>query len=251
MPGLWTDVTDRPLVIAHRGGAALAGENTLSALKAAALAGADAIETDVRLTRDGTLVCMHDTDLARLCNDPRAVADVDLLTLRSLLPDVMTLSAALVGSAPLGVLIDFKLADEIALLRVIDEIERCAAIGRAMLGLRSLALIRAARMRTADIAILAFLDGQDTAEAAHAAGADWYRLWQGAASIDRAAGVRAAGLRLAVMVGQPRSVALPEYPPFAVVEVDREGLARIAVIGPDAILLDDPRLITSDACLAN
>jgi glycerophosphoryl diester phosphodiesterase len=251
MPGLWTDATDRPLVIAHRGGAALAAENTAAALQAAALAGADAIETDVRQTCDGALVCVHDADLLRLCNDPRAVADVDLATLRNLLPGIMTLPEALVESGPLGILLDFKIADQTALVRVIDEVERAGAAGRAMLGLRSLALIHAARARTTDIAILAFLDDPDSGDVADAAGADWFRLWQGSASADRAAAIRRAGLRLAVMVGQPRSVTLPEYPPFPVGEVDSEGLARIAGIGPDAILLDDPRLMATRAFAAD
>ncbi|WP_160011857.1 glycerophosphodiester phosphodiesterase family protein [Rhizobium sp. 18055] len=247
MLDLWTGTPGRTLVIAHRGGAALAPENTVAALQAAAVAGADAIETDIRLTRDGAVVCVHDADLIRLCNDPRAVSYVELASLRRLLPGMMTLSEALAASASLGVLLDFKLGDAAALLRVIDEIERADAVSRAMLGLRSLALIHAARARSADIAILAFLDDRDSAEAAQAVGADWFRLWQGAASADRAAAVRRAGLRLAVMVGQPRSVALPEYPPFPVGEVDGGGLATISKIGPDAILLDDPRLLTRTA----
>src|SRR5690348_11721649 len=89
----------RPLVIAHRGGALLAGENTAQAFRAAAQAGADAVETDIRLTRDGALVCVHDADLRRLCGDPRAVADLDLAMLRRLLPSVMTLVEAIAVSA--------------------------------------------------------------------------------------------------------------------------------------------------------
>jgi glycerophosphoryl diester phosphodiesterase len=51
-------------------------------------------------------------------------------------------------------------------------------------------------------------------------------------------------MRVAVMVGQPRSIALPEYPPFPVGQVDQQGLERILAIKPDAILLDDPRMMT-------
>jgi glycerophosphoryl diester phosphodiesterase len=244
MTNLWTGAAFTPVVIAHRGGAALAAENTEAAFRVAADAGSDAIETDVRLTRDGILVCVHDADLWRLCNDPRAVSDVDLATLRRLLPGMMTLPEALAASGSLGLLLDYKLGDEAVLMSVIGEIERADALSRAMLGLRSIALIRAARARTGDIAILAFLDDPDSAEAARAAGANWFRLWQGAASADRASAVRMAGLHLAIMVGQPRSVALSEYPPFPVGQVDRAGLAEISKIGPDAVLLDDPRLLT-------
>jgi glycerophosphoryl diester phosphodiesterase len=247
MPDLWRQAIPKPpgrlIVIAHRGGAALAPENSVAALKAAQAAGADAIETDIRQTRDGALVCIHDADLTRLCGDPRHVADLDLPILRQLLPEVMTLSEALTASGRLGVLLDFKLGDEAALFRVIEDIERSGAERRVLLGLRSLPLIRAARSRAGEIGILAFLDRPDLAEQAGTAGATWYRLWQAWALEANVAAVRQANLRLAVMVGQPRSVALPEYPPFAVGEVDEAGLSRIAAIKPDAILLDDPRLL--------
>ncbi|MBB3966180.1 glycerophosphodiester phosphodiesterase [Rhizobium metallidurans] len=247
MPDPWRQAIggppDRPLVVAHRGGAALAAENTLAALSAAEAEGADAIETDVRQTHDGVLVCVHDADLSRLCGDPRHVADLDLPVLRQLLPEVMTLRDVLAASGKLGLLLDFKLADEAALLRVMEDIVRSGAARRVLLGLRSLPLIRAARSRTPEIDILAFLDSPYLVEQAAAAGARWYRLWQGWAMEESVAAVRRANLRLVVMVGQPRSVALPEYPPFPVGEVDQDGLSRIAAIGPDAILLDDPRLL--------
>ncbi|KQV17455.1 cobalamin biosynthesis protein [Rhizobium sp. Root1203] len=248
MVDLWKGSSCRgPLVIAHRGGAALAAENTIAALEAATAAGADAIETDVRLTRDGILVCVHDADLMRLCNDPRAIADLELPTLRRLLPGMMTLREALVASNPLGILLDVKLNDECGVARIIDQIQQADAGRRAIIGLRSLILISAARARTADIAILAFLDDPDAATAARAVGADWFRLWQGSVSAKRVDAVRKAGMRLAVMVGQPRVAPLPDYPPFPVGVVDSDGLAKIAAIAPDAILLDDPRLMTQGA----
>src|SRR5512140_1529636 len=59
-----------PWLIAHRGGAALAPENTLVAFDNAAALGADAIETDVHLSRDGHVMVFHDDDTARLCGVP-------------------------------------------------------------------------------------------------------------------------------------------------------------------------------------
>lgn len=56
----------QPLLrIAHRGGAAYAPENTLEACRLGIQAGADLLETDVRQTRDGRLVLMHDSLLWR------------------------------------------------------------------------------------------------------------------------------------------------------------------------------------------
>ncbi|HEY3778395.1 MAG TPA: glycerophosphodiester phosphodiesterase family protein [Rhizomicrobium sp.] len=58
------------LCIAHRGGAALAPENTLSAFANAVALGADGAELDVQLTRDGEVVVVHDLCLpADLCRD--------------------------------------------------------------------------------------------------------------------------------------------------------------------------------------
>lgn len=56
----------RPWLIAHRGGAALAPENTLVAFDEGARHGAVCLELDVRLTRDGSVVVFHDADTARI-----------------------------------------------------------------------------------------------------------------------------------------------------------------------------------------
>lgn len=53
------------IVVAHRGNRIAAPENTVEALRDAVQLGADAIEFDVRLTRDGVPVLMHDPDLDR------------------------------------------------------------------------------------------------------------------------------------------------------------------------------------------
>ena len=55
----------RPLVVAHRGSSGAAPENTMAAFRMAAEAGADMIEFDVRMTRDGELVVHHDRRLGR------------------------------------------------------------------------------------------------------------------------------------------------------------------------------------------
>lgn len=69
-------VTTRPLVIAHRGDSAHAPENTLRAFERAAGAGADWIETDLQLTRDGEVVAFHDRDLERLTGHRGTLADL-------------------------------------------------------------------------------------------------------------------------------------------------------------------------------
>lgn len=61
------------LVIAHRGGAGRAPENTMAAFARSASLGADAIELDVRLSRDGEVVVIHDATLDRTTNRRGAV----------------------------------------------------------------------------------------------------------------------------------------------------------------------------------
>jgi glycerophosphoryl diester phosphodiesterase len=55
----------RPLIFAHRGGAGLAPENTFAAFDRAHALGVDGFELDVRLSRDGEVVVIHDADVAR------------------------------------------------------------------------------------------------------------------------------------------------------------------------------------------
>jgi glycerophosphoryl diester phosphodiesterase len=62
-----------PWIVAHRGGSRLAPENTLPAFERAAELGADAMEIDVRLTSDGTVVVFHDEDTARLTGEPGTI----------------------------------------------------------------------------------------------------------------------------------------------------------------------------------
>ena len=56
---------DRPLIFAHRGGAALAPENTIPAFDRGLALGADGLELDVHLSRDGVVVVHHDPWLDR------------------------------------------------------------------------------------------------------------------------------------------------------------------------------------------
>jgi len=73
-----------PLVVAHRGGSAVAPENTRAAFARALRDGADAVEVDVLPTRDGHLIVHHDERLVRTAGVDRAVWECDLHELRAL-----------------------------------------------------------------------------------------------------------------------------------------------------------------------
>lgn len=237
---------DRPLAIAHRGGALLGPENTAEAFAASIAAGADILETDLRFSADGALVCLHDADLARLAGDARRVAETDLATLRTALPGLLTLDAAIAASAPLGLLLDVKLREPRILMPILAALDAADALPRALLGLRDIDLIAAARALSPDATILALVPDPDSVAQARAAGADWFRLWQGDATLERLAAVRKAGMGSVIMVGQPRSVAEPGYPPFPVGRIDQGGVAHVLALSPDAVMLDDPRLLLTE-----
>ncbi|HET9950050.1 MAG TPA: glycerophosphodiester phosphodiesterase [Longimicrobiales bacterium] len=73
------------MLVAHRGGARLAPENTLPAFEQAVEAWwADMLELDVQLTRDGHVVVIHDSTVDRTTDGRGRVGDMTLAELRSL-----------------------------------------------------------------------------------------------------------------------------------------------------------------------
>jgi glycerophosphoryl diester phosphodiesterase len=77
----------RPLIIAHRGAPNRAPENSLASFRLALEQGADVLETDLRMTRDGHIVLFHDADLGRMTGSAgplfaRTLAEVKQLHLR-------------------------------------------------------------------------------------------------------------------------------------------------------------------------
>jgi glycerophosphoryl diester phosphodiesterase len=72
----------RKLLVAHRGASAYAPEHTLAAYRLALEQGADYVEQDLAVTRDGVLICLHDESLERTTN------------VEELFPDRSTVDAA-------------------------------------------------------------------------------------------------------------------------------------------------------------
>ena len=71
------------LIIAHRGASALAPENTLTAFQQAIDEGADGLEFDVRLTKDGIPVVFHDITLRRTANRYLRISNLTAQELKS------------------------------------------------------------------------------------------------------------------------------------------------------------------------
>jgi glycerophosphoryl diester phosphodiesterase len=74
----------RPLICGHRGARAHAPENTLAGFALAAEMGADLIELDVRLTRDGALAVIHDATVDRTTHGTGRIADLTWDEIQSL-----------------------------------------------------------------------------------------------------------------------------------------------------------------------
>ncbi len=72
------------LVVAHRGSSGNHAEHTLTAYEKAIAEGCDALECDVRLTRDGVLVCVHDRRVDRTSDGRGSVSTLELAELAEL-----------------------------------------------------------------------------------------------------------------------------------------------------------------------
>ncbi len=90
---------ERPVqVVAHRGSSAAHAEHTLGAYELALTEGADALEADVRLTRDGVLVCVHDRRIDRVSDGHGVLSTLELADLADL--DFASWKAAHGGAVP-------------------------------------------------------------------------------------------------------------------------------------------------------
>ena len=72
------------LIVSHRGAKKVAPENTIAAFDAAADAGADYVELDVRQSKDGELIIMHDARVDRTTDGHGAVRDLSVEEIRRL-----------------------------------------------------------------------------------------------------------------------------------------------------------------------
>ena len=84
MTNYWTQSEKNIFVAAHRGFRSKFPENTMCAFREAIKLGVDQIETDIRITKDGELVLIHDATLERTTNGTGKVYDYTLAELKRL-----------------------------------------------------------------------------------------------------------------------------------------------------------------------
>jgi glycerophosphoryl diester phosphodiesterase len=218
--------------VGHRGAAALAAENSLAAIEAAASAGADAVEVDVLRRDDGVLVLAHGPGVA---DDAPSLDD----------------ALRLAGGLGLAVQVDVKVAGNEA--AIVDALRRHELLSRAFVSSFSLPILRAFAAAAPELP-RSFTYPEDrlgVSERRHLRPAVRPALAVLRALAPRrlpgwlrAAGAQAATLNWAVT--SPAAVAACHASGAAVYvwTVNDPALARTLVAsGVDGIITDDPRIL--------
>jgi glycerophosphoryl diester phosphodiesterase len=90
--------------VAHRGGSALAPENTLAAFTMGLTTDPDALELDIHVSKDGVLMVMHDPLLERTAGEPLQISDYTAAELATFNAAKTHKDAATVGFQPIPTL---------------------------------------------------------------------------------------------------------------------------------------------------
>jgi glycerophosphoryl diester phosphodiesterase len=139
----------RPLVFAHRGGCKIGPENTIAAFDRGLAAGADGLELDVHLSRDGIVVVHHDPLLDRTT---RGTGPLNARTASELAAlDVPMFRDVLARYPGRKIIVELKESSDSLARIVADEVRRANAVGNVCLGSFSVAALRAARTYAPEI----------------------------------------------------------------------------------------------------
>ena len=142
--------SSRPLVFAHRGGSKIGPENTIVAFDRGLAAGADGLELDVHLSRDGVVVVHHDARLDRTTSGKGPLKERTAAELGQL--NVPTLRDVLARYSNVGIIIELKERGEALAGAVVSDVLRAGATDRVCLGSFSVTALRAARAAAPGIA---------------------------------------------------------------------------------------------------
>jgi len=230
-----------PLIAAHRGGMdSPHPENTLPAFRHAASVGARIIELDVRASRDGEAVVMHDRRVDRTTDGQGFVHDLDAATIAGLdagggVP-VPTLNAVLddLARRNVEVLLDIKRAPGLEHPRLARAVQARFPAERVIFGVRSLDDHRALAEAAAAPRFLGLVPRPEAIDAFLAAGVEAIRVWPGwlrrePALVER---VHAAGARVWVTAGAADDATLAEFVRLGVdVLLTDRPAAAVAAVG--------------------
>ena len=231
-------------IVAHRGLEEGVPENTMAAFRQSVAKGVRIIELDLRTTKDGHIVIIHDATLDRTTDCSGRVANTSLITLKRCDAgwpthpgeQVPTFAEALafVRISPARLLLDVKAA---SLDSVLHQIREHRAEAKVILGLRSTKDIARARSQLPGTTTLAFMPEATDAAAFAKAGAHIIRLWSDWVEADPelVARTRALGPEAWVIVGRRLPSKDGEW---------RELHGRMIAAGAQGLISNRPDLIS-------
>ncbi|WP_395367589.1 glycerophosphodiester phosphodiesterase [Streptomyces sp. YH02] len=142
-------------VVGHRGDPYRVRENTLASIASAIERGADAVEVDVRLTKDGVPVLLHDDTLKRLWGHDRPLSALSYEQVRELTyGKVPTLREALLTAGEKRLMLDLPGGNEDSVRTIVRTVRECGAGERVYYCAGAVAMLQVrAADPTAEIAL--------------------------------------------------------------------------------------------------
>lgn len=217
----------RPFVIAHRGLPEIALENTRRSYELALQTGTDTVETDVHVTADGRVVCLHDEDLLRVAGSDLRIGEVTFAEARAAFPALLEYETFLQITGDMPIMVDTKGAS-IEDFQVIAEVtEQAGPIDRIIFTAYTFELARAIRSRFPEVAISVHaIKGLDPLQMADEVGASCIRLLVSDYIPDHIAALHDKGYAT-IAVAAPLSSTRTSTSPDALRELARLGISAI------------------------
>jgi len=187
------------------------------------------------------VIASHDPDLVRVAGRDAAIAETSYDSLKAVASaggvQLATLAEALTAICPhRQALIDIKTRDLAIIDAVLAVIRELGVVDRVWIGAREVLQVAHATLTIPGLRVLAFLPDKANPDHYAAAGASAFRIWEGA--LDGPVAARLLGrLPVWVTTGGNDTGRI-------VGDVDGDGLLRILARAPQAVLLNDPDLLT-------
>jgi glycerophosphoryl diester phosphodiesterase len=224
--------------VAHRGGIVPGfPENTLSAYRQAIKHGAEVIEIDLRGTKDGEVVILHDETLDRTTNGKGKVTELTLVELKKLdagagerIPTYEEVLQLVAGTG-VKLLLDIKESPVLDKRKVVRLTEKYNATLNVIVGPRNLDDLRAFRALNPNLRTLGFIKNIEDMEPFAQAGIDIIRLWP------KWIYAEPALVKKAHQLGRPVWTTANDAP--------RDELEKLVKLGVNAILSDLPEVMNT------
>lgn len=213
-------------------------ENSAAAIHNAFESGADMVEIDVRLSKDGVPVVMHDENLMRLFSLDQKVRETSAEKLTSLTyghPKEVhpaTFEFVLRHYPKLPLLLHVREKNE-GILPIWKVVEKCGWSSKVVWGIVSLDAVQLLKKKTPAVSILAFIPSPEDIVPFASAGVNVIRLWDSWITKERTDLIHSYGILAAAMTGD-RGEDVGETSP--------ERLLELRDLGMDWVLVNDVQL---------